>query len=206
MWAAPIWTACCMPCQLWWEGRAGCCKLTWMLLTTECFPMSSIFHLCFPSPLSLCSALWCPENSNSDLLCSVLLLICKVGKNGELVGARVIVYKYCCSWRSRDQAVSFFLFCFFSSDLGCHQELECPTRGLPWVPQALHMLEAPRWDLGCPRLWWKQQENALHHSRSNNSRCSSKCSSSSKLLRTELGGEYSRKWGWGKKLRKKISI
>lgn len=130
--------------------------------------------------------------------CIVFRRMVKIGNLLELVSGYVQMLQL------RKQGPNWlFLFCFFPSDLGCHQELECPIRGLPWVPQVPHMLEAPQWDLGCPRLWWKQQENALRHSRSSNNRCSSKCNSSSKLPRIELGGEYSRKEAMENNLRKK---
>lgn len=125
------------------------------------------------------------------LYCCLVLI--RMVKTGNLV--RPVSHDVQMFWQLQKQEPNrlFFLFHFSSSALGCHQELECPIRGLQWVLQAPHTLEAPLCDLGCPRLWWKQQENALHHSRSNSSRCSSRCNSSSKPLRTELGGECSRK-------------
>lgn len=132
------------------------------------------------------------QSQSSHALCCCLALI-RMVKTGNLL--RPVSHDVQMSWQLQKEEPNwlFFLFRFSSSALGCHQELECPIRGLPWVLQAPHTLEALQCDRGCPRLWWKQQENALHHSRSSSSRCSSRCNSSSKPLRTELGGECSGK-------------
>lgn len=190
------------------EGRAFCCKLAWICY----WPMSVFPSLVFFIPVSSLLKHWMPlynvqeipvQSSCALCCCLVLIRMVKMGKLLELVSDYV---QMSLQLKKRGPNWLFFLFCFFSSDLGCHQELECPIRGLPWVPQAPHMLEAPQCDLGCLRLWWNQQENALHHSRSSNSKCSSKCNSSSKLLRTELGGECSGKKTWEDNLRKKKII
>ena len=187
------------------EGRAFCCKLAWI----HYWPLSVFPSLVFFIPVSCLLYHWMPlydvqeiPVQSSCALCCCLVLI-RMVKMGNLLEQVSDCVQMSLQLKKQGPNWLFFLFCFFSSDLGCHQELECPIKGLPWVPQAPHTLEAPRCDLGCPRPWWKQQENALHHSRSSNSRCSSKCNSSSKPLRTELGGECSGKKTWEDNLRRK---
>lgn len=186
-----------MGCSLQAEGRASTCNLLWICY----WPLSVFPSLAFRLPVFCLLYPWIllhdiQDTLVTELVCVVLLLsVYQDGQNhqGSLVGP--VLHDLQMSWQLQKQEPKwlFFPFRFSSSALGCHRELECPIRGLQWVLQAPRTSEAPLCDLGCPRLWWKQQENAQHHSKSSSNRCSSRCNSSSRPLRTGLGGECSGK-------------